>query len=98
MDGSGEIEFSEWIVASIDKKSLITDEKLKLAFQLFDRDNSGTISPHEVRRELTMNEANETEEESRLWKSIIDDVDMDGNGVIDFDEFACMIRKIVINY
>ena len=97
LDGSGEIEFSEWIVASIDKKSLITDEKLKLAFQLFDKDNSGTISPHEVRRELTMNEENETEEEARLWKSIIDDVDMDGNGVIDFDEFATMIRKIVIN-
>ena len=28
LDGNGEIEFSEWIVASIDKNSLITDEKL----------------------------------------------------------------------
>ena len=36
LDGNGEIEFSEWIVASIDKNSLITDEKLKMAFALFD--------------------------------------------------------------
>ena len=32
LDGNGEIEFSEWIVASIDKRSLVTDEKLVLAF------------------------------------------------------------------
>lgn len=28
LDGNGTIEFSEWIVASIDKNLLITDEKL----------------------------------------------------------------------
>ena len=36
LDNSGSIEFSEWIVASIDKRSLISEEKLKLAFRLFD--------------------------------------------------------------
>ena len=40
LDGNGEIEFSEWIVASIDKRSLVTDEKLWLAFQLFDKDRN----------------------------------------------------------
>ena len=49
LDGNGDIEFSEWIVASIDKKSLITDEKLKLAFQLFDKDGSQSIAAEEVR-------------------------------------------------
>ena len=32
LDNNGSIEFSEWIVASIDKTSLITPEKLLLAF------------------------------------------------------------------
>jgi calcium-dependent protein kinase len=28
-DGSGEIDYSEWIVASIDKNKLLNDEKLQ---------------------------------------------------------------------
>ena len=53
MDGNGTIEFSEWIVASIDKNSLITEEKLRLAFGLFDADGGGTISSDEVIETLT---------------------------------------------
>ena len=37
---------------------------------------------------LTSKEEEETEEEARLWKNIIDEIDIDGNGVIDFDEFG----------
>ena len=33
--------------------------------------------------------------EEKIWKSIIDEVDYDGNGVIDFNEFETMIKKIV---
>ena len=53
LDGNGEIEFSEWIVASIDKNSLITNEKLELAFNLFDADGGGTIDAKEVKATLT---------------------------------------------
>ena len=34
--GDGEIEYSEWIVASIDRNSLLTKEKLEAAFNDFD--------------------------------------------------------------
>lgn len=27
-DGSGEIDYSEWVVATMDKRKLLTDEKL----------------------------------------------------------------------
>ena len=36
-DGSGEIDYSEWVVATINKKKLLSDEKLEAAFQLFDK-------------------------------------------------------------
>ena len=36
-DGSGEIEYSEWVVATTDKRKLLSKERLKTAFQLFDR-------------------------------------------------------------
>ena len=44
VDKSGRIEFSEFLQASVDKESLLTEEKLKTTFKWFDRDNSGSIS------------------------------------------------------
>lgn len=48
-DGSGFIDYSEWVVATINKEKLLTDHKLMAAFQLFDRDGGGTISAKEVK-------------------------------------------------
>lgn len=99
LDGNGEIEFSEWIVASIDKNSLITDEKLKLAFNLFDKDGGGTISSAEVRDTLTGFNGEEVmdPEEEKIWNDLVNEVDLDGNGEIDFYEFCHMMRKMIID-
>ena len=35
-DGSGEIEYSEWIVASVNKEQLLSKENLAKAFKIFD--------------------------------------------------------------
>ena len=96
LDGNGEIEFSEWIVASIKKKSLLAPEKLKLAFQLFDKDKTGSINMAEVKETLTggCDVAFDSEEE-RFWADIIDEVDLDGNGEIEQAEFSAMIKKII---
>jgi calcium-dependent protein kinase len=48
-DGSGEIEYFEWILVTIDKRSLLSEEKLKAAFDLFDDDGSESISPNEIK-------------------------------------------------
>ena len=37
MDVSGKIDYSEWVVATANKKSLLTKAKLKKAFDLFDK-------------------------------------------------------------
>ena len=37
MDGSGKIDYSECVVATANKKSLLTKAKLKKAFDLFDK-------------------------------------------------------------
>ena len=51
-DGSGEIDYTEWVIATINKESLLTDEKLKRAFALFDKDGGGSISADEVKNTL----------------------------------------------
>ena len=50
---SGQIDYSEGVVATIDKKKLLTSDKLKAAFSLFDKDNSGTISTKELKEMLS---------------------------------------------
>lgn len=44
IDGSGQIDYSEWVVATINKEKLLTKEKLQAAFNLFDKDGGGSIS------------------------------------------------------
>lgn len=92
LDKNGEIEFSEWVVASIDKTSLLTDEKLRVAFSLFDKDGGGSISPLEVKATLV---GSDSTIEQEVWNKIIAEVDVDGSGEIDFAEFSLMMRNIL---
>ena len=95
LDGNGEIEFSEWIVATIDRNSLITEEKLKAAFKDFDKDGDGTIKAHEIKQALSQQEDSQIDDE--VWRKIIEEVDLDGNGEIDQSEFFHMMRKLLID-
>ncbi len=47
-DGSGSIELGEWLAASINLNKLLTEEKFKAAFELFDLDHTGRIKPNEL--------------------------------------------------
>ena len=47
-DGSGSIEYSEWVVATVQKDKMLDEDKLTKAFRLFDLDNSGLIKADEL--------------------------------------------------
>lgn len=51
-DNSGEIDFSEFVTATVDRNQLLQDEKLKAAFSVYDKDNSGSISIDEIKAVL----------------------------------------------
>ena len=48
-DGSGEIEYSEFVIATMNEKNLLSKNKLQTAFKMFDKDGGGTISTEEVK-------------------------------------------------
>ena len=52
MDGSGSIDYTEWSVGTINKANVITKQKLKKAFEMFDLDGSGKISALELKTVL----------------------------------------------
>lgn len=91
IDGSGEIDYSEWLVATLNRKSIISDEKLRSAFIYFDKDGSGAISIDELKEVLGVKKL----VDDQVWSALIKDVDADGNGEIDFEEFKTMMTLLV---
>ncbi len=52
IDKSGFIDYSEFVVAAMNEKTLLTNEKLQSAFKMFDKDGSGYISATEIKEIL----------------------------------------------
>jgi calcium-dependent protein kinase len=48
-DKSGFIDYSEFVIASMNEKALLSTEKLQAAFKMFDKDGSGSISASEIK-------------------------------------------------
>ena len=90
-DNNGTISFDEFLKAAIDKKKLLTEEKLKAAFALFDMNGDGDIEAKELQG--VMGENNDIQGD--VWAKMIAEVDLDGNGVIDFEEFKDMMKKLI---
>jgi len=89
VDKSGSIDYTEFLTAMMNKHKLEKEEDLLLAFQHFDKDNSGYISRDELEQAMTEygmgDEAN--------IKEVLDEVDKDKDGNIDYEEFVEMMRK-----
>lgn len=90
-DGSGSIDYTEFLAATIDKRLYIKEDVLWSAFKTFDVDGNGTIDKTELRKVL----ADDSVQDVMGMKDIelmIKDVDNNGDGAIDFDEFCAMMK------
>lgn len=86
-DNSGFVDYTEFIKATLDFKTISSAGFLKRAFEVFDKDGSGTISANELKRLL----AGGNVCEDSIWSEIIKNVDSNGDGEIDFREFEKII-------
>ena len=90
-DGSGEIGLQEFMQACANKENLLDEDQLKLSFQLFDKDGSGTGTTDELRDALGIGK----NIDEKVWEDVIKEVDENGDGEIDFEEFKHMMQKLV---
>ncbi|KAJ8258458.1 hypothetical protein COCON_G00174700 [Conger conger] len=77
--------------AQTDARSFLSEEMIaefKAAFDMFDTDGGGDISTKELGTVMRMLGQNPTREE---LDAIIEEVDEDGSGTIDFEEFLVMM-------
>jgi calcium-dependent protein kinase len=85
-DGSGAIDYTEFIAATMTHRHYTKESVLWSAFRVFDRDNSGTITTEEL--QLVMKDLNDAQ-----VTELMKEADLDKNGSISFDEFSQMMRK-----
>jgi calcium-dependent protein kinase len=86
MDGSGKISYDEFLSAMISSKKVVTEERLEKAFNIFDKDGSGKLSVEEIK-----NIFGGTEEQ---WKKVINEIDLNKDGEVDFAEFKIMMENM----
>lgn len=85
---SGNIDFTEFITASLTKEKLLSKTRIEQAFKMFDLDGNGFISKSEI--ETIMGGA---EMDDETWKQIMEDCDTNKDGLISQNEFIDLLLK-----
>lgn len=91
-DNSGVIDYTEFLAATLDKRAYIQEDVVWGAFRVFDRDGDGVITQDELRQVVAGGELED------VWTAVaieemMKEVDSNGDGLIDFQEFLLMMRS-----
>lgn len=94
-DGSGEIEFEEFcqlcakfLIEEPDEETM--KHELKEAFRVYDKEANGFITTDTLREIISELDTRLTPED---LDGIIEEIDEDGSGTMDFDEFCAMMMS-----
>ena len=88
-DGSGFIDYSEFVTAAINWQKSLNEQNIEAAFAAFDEDHSGRIDLSELKKIFGAAE----DEDDAVWQAILQEVDKDGDGTIDLEEFKMMMMR-----
>jgi calcium-dependent protein kinase len=91
-DGSGSIDYMEFIAATLDQKIYNQREICWRAFKMFDRDGNGKISIAEFAKILKDDSVQRNFGTAKV-SDMIKEFDLNGDGEIDFDEFMAMMQN-----
>merc|ERR1711869_98550 len=83
-DGSGVIDYTEFLAATLDKKLYLQEDVCWSAFRLFDKNGDGQISMDELKQVLNEGGNDIADAIGKDLQAIINEVDANGDGQIDF--------------
>ncbi|XP_022769240.1 calcium-dependent protein kinase 29 isoform X1 [Durio zibethinus] len=89
VDKSGSIDYIEFVTATMHRHRLESEENIKQAFKFFDKDSSGFITRDELRQAMTEYGMGD----EATIDEVIEDVDTDGDGRINYEEFVAMMKR-----
>ena len=77
----------------MDAQTYMRDDYLKTAFDMFDKDGSGKIDKTEIIQLLQGDDIQDLVAKDQILKYIAE-VDQNGDGELDFEEFQQMMKKV----
>ena len=95
-DHNGYLEYEEFVRAAIDKDHFLSVNFLQFAFNYFDKDHDGEITLEEVKNKFFLSDKNRNsvKAQEQLQKSF-NEIDINGDGKLSFEEFAKMMENII---
>lgn len=88
---SGALNYSEFLAAAMNRKKVLTQDVLWTAFNVFDKNGDGVISKPELKAVLC-NGSVQNAMSQQMINELMREVDTDGSGGIDFEEFMHVVR------
>lgn len=85
------IDYTEFVAAAIDRKNLLSEEKMQTCFNMFDKDKSGKISLNELKSLLQGSDV----VDDKVWSDLIKQADQNNDGEIEYDEFKDLLLKMI---
>lgn len=85
VDGDGKLSYNELLLTAVQKRLAAKEERLWDAFCRLDLNQDGKVSVEELKQVLTRNEKDA--------RALIQDVDIDGDGMVSYEEFLNMWKQ-----
>lgn len=90
IDGNGTLNYEEFITMNVHLRKIESDEHLSEAFRYFDKNQSGYVEFEELKDALSDDDSEASNDQ--VIKDILNDVDLDKDGRISFEEFKAMMK------
>jgi calcium-dependent protein kinase len=87
-NSSGNIDYDQFLRVFLDMRSIVSEKKLKEAFDYFDIDKSGSISKDELKSMLRLGD-----DKKELIDKILNDFDKNNDGLISYEE----MKHVILN-
>ena len=81
-DKNNKIDYTEFLAATLEKKTYLQEKRLFEAFCMIDKDNDGKITKNELKSVLQLESADD-----KLIADLMSKADTSNDGVIDYQEF-----------
>jgi len=88
------------MTAAASRVDLLDKENLKLAFNMLDANGDGSISAEEIRTAFSRGnmasiENHQVEVQDDFWEVMLNDIDQNKDGKVDFEEFELYMMSLV---
>jgi len=95
MDGDGVIEYTEFVAATYQFQQSMQEHAVSDIFRIFDQDGSGKVTKAEILQALGHGQTSTLEEKfpDLNVDTVLGDLDKDGDGEIDAEEFKQLLLK-----